>query len=163
MNGLAEHEVKTRTVHTLGITAHPTAGWVTQPARNLLMDLGDHVDQFTRLIRERDSKFTHAFDAVFADDGVDVVKIPPRCQRANCYAERWISSIRSGRTDRILMYNERHAAVVLDSYVHHFNGHRPRQSLGHKAPSDSPNAVVVPTTAPIHRRQILGGVINEYH
>ncbi len=112
-NGLAEHEVKTRTVHTLGITAHPTAGWVTQPA--------------------------------------------------NCYAERWISNIRSERTDRLLMYNERHAAVVLDSYVHHFNGHRPRQSLGHKAPSDSPNAVVVPTTAPIHRRQILGGVINEYH
>jgi putative transposase len=112
------------------------------------MDLGDHVDQFTRLIRERDSKFTHAFDAVCADDGVDVVKIPPRCQRANCYAERWISSIRSERTDRILMYNERPSTAPV---------------AGPQSPSDSPNAVVVPTPVPIHRRQILGGVINEYH
>lgn len=154
-------EVGSRYAHILGTTTNPDGPWTTQQARNLVMDLGDRADQFRFLVRDRAGQFTVSFDAVLADVGIDVVKIPPRCPRANCFAERFVLTVRTELTDRILIFSERHLQTVLAEYVRYYNGRRPHRSRQLRPPRpDHPVADL--NHRRVARRLILGGLINDY-
>jgi putative transposase len=154
-------EVGDRRVHVLGVTAHPDGPWTTQQARNLIMDLGEHVARFRFLVRDRAGQFAGSFDALLADAGIEVVKIPPRCPRANCFAERFVLTVRTELTDRMLIFRERHLRGVLAQYSVHYNRQRPHRALQLRPPRpESP--VPEPIHGKIRRRPILGGLINHY-
>ena len=135
-------EVGDRYLHVLGVTAHPDGPWTTQQARNLVMDLGEQVSRFRFLVRDRAGQFAGSFDAVLADAGIEVVKIPPRCPRANCYAERLVLTIRTELTDRMLIFGERHLRRALALYAAHYNA-RPHRALHQQPPAGG--------TAPLSR------------
>lgn len=156
-------EVGTRRVHILGVTRHPTGEWVTQEARNFLLELGERADAFRFLVRDRDTKFTHSFDAVFTSVGIEILRSPPRAPKANAYAERWIGTVRRECLDRLLIFHERQLRSVLAEYAAHYNGHRPHRSLDQRPPL--PGAVLIRGQDPslaTQRTDILGGLIHEY-
>jgi putative transposase len=101
-----------RRVHLAAITAHPTGEWVAQQARNLLIDLGDRAKQFRFLIRDRDLKFTAAFDAVFSGADIRIIRTPIQAPRANAIAERFIGTLRRECLDHMLITGRRHLAMV---------------------------------------------------
>jgi putative transposase len=132
-------EVERRRVHLMGITAHPTGAWVAQQARNLFMEVDEQRHRLRYLIRDRDTKFTAAFDAVFTAAGIEVVKIPPRATRANAYAERWVRTVRAECLDWTLVWNEHQLSRVLTEYLRHYNTVRP-QKPGFAAAASSSSA-----------------------
>jgi putative transposase len=90
-----------------------------------------------------------------------VIKIPPRSPRANAFAERWVRTVRSECTDRMLIFGERRLRAVLTEYATHYNRRRPHRSLDLRAPADGADVIRLPLGR-IERRQVLGGLINEY-
>ena len=131
---MIEHD--RRRVHLAGITAHPTGNWVTQQARNLLMELREGADRFRFLIRDRDSKFSTAFDGVFTGADIRIIRTPLRAPRANAIAERFVGTIRRELLDRLLIINQRHAAAVL----HEFEQLQRSPAAPHSRPGRPPTA-----------------------
>jgi transposase InsO family protein len=153
-------EVQTRRVFVAGCTAHPTAAWVTQQARDLLWDLDAAGTRPRLLLRDRDAKFPPAFDAVFVGHGARVVRTPVRAPRADAFAERWVGTVRRECLDWLLVTGERHLLGVLREYADHDNRSRPHRSLRLLAPLARAQPVL-PASVVI-RRDRLSGLIHEY-
>jgi len=152
-------EVGSRRVHLAGCTAHPTAAWVAQQARNLAWALQEEGRRLRFLLRDRDAKYPPGFDRVFTAEGVEVVRTPYRTPQANGYAERWVRSVRGECLDHLLIVNEAHLRQVLAAYVAHYNEARPHQGLDQRCPTPHP---VASPHGPVQRRDVLGGLIHEY-
>ncbi|WUH89846.1 integrase core domain-containing protein [Streptomyces sp. NBC_00433] len=160
-------EHSTRRIRILGTTAHPTAQWVVQLGRNLVMDLEDAGSKASFLIRDRDSKFTAAFDTLLTDAGLEVVTTGIRVPRMNSIMERWIQTCRRELLDTTLIWNQSHLRHTLREYEIFYNGHRPHRALGQAAPlrplphpSDEPAQT---RRLEVRRRDRLGGTLHEYH
>jgi putative transposase len=155
-------EHATRRVHMLGITATPPGAGAAPPARTGGGDLDDRAAQFRFLIRDRDSKFTDVFDAVFASEAMRILRTPVRAPRANAIAERWIGTVRRELLDRMLILNRRQLEAVLAEYVAHFNTHRPHRTLNQAAPLQPLPPPASPSQLRVRRQDRLGGLIHEY-
>lgn len=163
---LAVIEHHTRRIRVLGITAHLTAAWVTQTARNLVMDLEAVGCRARLLIRDRDDKFPELFDAVLADAGIQAVLTEVRMPRMNAVMERWVQTCRRELLDRTLIWNQRHVLHFLREFEAFYNAHRPHQGIANARPlKPLPPPITEPdqiTNLNIRRRQHLGGILNEY-
>jgi len=157
-------EIESRRVQICGITTNPTGAWVTQQARNLMANLDNDVGVVKYLIRDRDTKFTRAFDEVWRSVGAEVIRAPVRAPNANGHCERWIGTVRRECLDPLLIVGPRHLARVLHVYVEHYNAHRPHRSLDLRPPRPRPDRSVTVPASPAHigRRDALGGLIHEY-
>jgi putative transposase len=116
--------------------------------------------RFKFLIRDRDSKFTTAFEGIFFGNGMRVIKPSIRSPQANAFAERFVGALRHECLDHILILGEGRLCKILAGFARHYNGHRPHQSLQQEPPREPGRAVDI--TARIERRQVLGGLISEY-
>jgi putative transposase len=132
--------------------------------RQLAWTLQQQPGSFRFLIRDRDSKFTRDFDAVFASGGIQIIKTPLRAQKANAFAERFVRTARADCLDWLLIMNRRHLERVLRVFADHYNTHRPQRSLDLKPPDPLARQLQIPdsTAALVERRDRLGGLIHEY-
>jgi hypothetical protein len=153
-------EVQTRRVFIAGCTAHPTAAWVAQQARDLVWDLEAAGIRPRLLLRDRDAKFPPAFDAVFVGHGARVVRTPVRAPRANAFAERWVGTVRRDGLDWFLIAGARHLRQVLREDADHYNRSRPHRSLRLQAPLARAQPVV--PASRVNRRDRLNGLVHEY-
>jgi hypothetical protein len=151
-------------VHLAGVTANPDSRWVTQQARNLLLVLEERGRRVRFILRDRDAKFTHAFDDVFRSEGGEVLVTPVQAPKANAYAERWVRTVRAECLDWLLIVGRTHLEQVLRVYAEHYNRHRPHRSLGLEAPDRPAGLAVVGEDQPgeVRRHDLLGGLLHEY-
>jgi putative transposase len=145
-----------------GVTANPDGGWVAQQARNLLLVLGEQGRQLQFVLRDRDAKFSRAFDDVFRSEGAQILLTPVQAPNANAYAERWIRTVRAECLDWLLIVGRGHLEQILRVYVEHYNAHRPHRALE----LDPPDPTASPTLlndnhrTRVQRRDLLGGLLH---
>jgi transposase InsO family protein len=163
---LAVIEHASRRIRILGATTHPTAAWVTQTARNLVMDIEDAGCRMKYLIRDRDGKYPALFDSVLADAGIKVVLSGVQMPRMNSIMERWVRTCRRELLDRTLIWNQRHLLHALREYERFYNLHRPHQGITNARPlAPLPEPITDPgrlAQLNVHRHDRLGGILHKY-
>jgi transposase InsO family protein len=155
-----------RRIRVLGATAHPTASWVVQVAKNLVMDLEYAGCRARFLVRDRDGKFPQLFDAVLRGAGIEVVLSGVRMPRMNSIMERWVQTCRRELLDRTLIWNQRHLIHTLREFEGFYNEHRPHQGIANARPLRPlpPPITDQEQIARLHirRQPRLGGILHEY-
>lgn len=152
-------DIGTRQVYFAGITDHPNGHWITQQARNQVWTIQEQEDEFCALIRDNDKKFPNSFDTVFESEGINVIRIPYFAPNANAFAERFVRTVRQEILDKVLVINEAHLRRVLNEFLLYYNQRRPHQGLEQQSPIERPEPL---TEGLIRKRQVLGGIINDY-
>ncbi len=156
----------TRRMHLGGVTASPTGEWTVQQARNLALSIGERFEDVKFLIRDRGSNFTASFDAVFQAGGTRILRTAVQAPRMNATCERLVGTLRRELLDRVLILGEAHLRTVLAEYQGHYNTARPHQGIAQRVPDGEHDGGHLTAAdlghVRIHRKPVLGGLINEY-
>ena len=157
-------KLEARWVHFAGVTANPDGRWATQQARNLLLVLGERGRRVCYLLHDRDAKFTRSFDDVFGSEDAEVLLTPVQAANANAHAERWVRTVRTEYLDWLLVVGRGHLEQVLRVYEPTTT---PIVRTGRWAGAASPSAALRVVgdgrSSTVHRNDLLGGVLHEYH
>ena len=156
-------ELGSRRIHVSPATAHPDTAWVTQQARNLVLELDARARPVRFLIHDRDTKFCRSFDEVLRSEGARVILTPIMAPNANAHAERAIETIRAECLDWSLILSRRHLDRTLRTYADHFNRGRPHRALGLASPLATAGEPIPVNPRDVRRQDLLGGLIHEYH
>jgi len=140
-------------------TRNPSGRFVAQQARNLSME--GELEEVAFLIRDRDSKYTRAFDEVFISEDARVIKTPVRAPKANAFAERFVRTVRHEVLDLTLVLGRRHLDRILLRYAEHYNEKRPHRGLDLRTPAGGSERPISDGLR-VRRIDILGGLIHEY-
>ncbi|MGW3571617.1 integrase core domain-containing protein [Streptomyces sp. NPDC000941] len=159
-------EHSSRRIRVLGATAHPTTSWVTQAAKNLVMDVEDVGCRARFMIRDRDGKFPGLFDDVLKDAGIEVILTGIQMPRMNSIMERWVQTCKHELLDRTLIWNQHHLLHALREFEQFYNTHRPHQGIANArplhplpTPIDDPDKL---SHLDIRRHDRLGGILHAY-
>ena len=156
-------ELGSRRIHLSPSTVHPDSAWVTHQARNLALGLDARTCPVRFLIRDRDAKFSRSFDEVIRSEGARVIVTPVRAPNANAHAERVVETMRAECLDWTLILGPRHLDWTLRTYVDHYNRGRPHRALGLASPLLAAGQPIPVDPRDVRRRDLLGGLIHEYH
>jgi hypothetical protein len=156
-------ELGSRRIHLSPATAHPCTAWVTQQSRNLVMDLDGHSPAIRFLIRDRDTEFCRPFDTVPRSEGMRVIRTPIQAPNANAHAERVIETMRAECLDWTLIQGRWHLDRTLRIYAEHYNRGRPHRALALASPIAAAGEPIQVSPHDVRRRDLLGGLIHEYH
>ena len=133
---------------------------------HLALGLGERFEDVKFLIRDRGSNFTALFDAVFQAAGTRVLRTAVQAPRMNATCERLVGTLRRELLDRVLILGKAHLRTVLAEYQVHYNTARPHQGIARRVPDgkhDGGHLTVADLERErIHRKPVLGGLINEY-
>jgi len=166
---LAFIHVGSRRVFLSPATYNPNGGWVEQQARNAMMWLDESNIEPRFILRDRDTKYSTAFDRVFQNAGIRRLRTPVRAPDANAFAEAWIGAIKRECLNHFMCFSLRHLNHINQEFVRFHNRHRPHQGLGNRTVADhamgrSPNSIDMETDiGRVRCQQSLGGLLRHYY
>lgn len=154
--------LESRRVFMSPATAHPTDQWVTQQARNFMMEVEVSGEQVTDVIHDWDTKYTQRFDGLLESEGVRVHRKGPAQPNMNAYAERFVQTIQQECLDHFVVLGEKHLNHIVGEYMSHYHEERPHQALANEPPlgANPPSSEIARDIACQER---LGGLIKHYY
>lgn len=154
-------ELSTRRIQITGITRSPDNFFMANCARNLTDEKDGLLRGGTILLHDRDTKFTKDFRDILKDADVKTFKLPPYSPNLNAYAERFVKSIKTECTDKMIFFGYEMLCNTINEYQIHYNFERNHQGINNEL-IEPPNEIYNPTNQIICKER-LGGILKYYH